>query len=48
MPGNIIENHAIIEYPDTVIVVRPGQKAICDQMKNIVIDIMGEETWEKK
>ncbi|MBW1667517.1 MAG: hydantoinase/oxoprolinase family protein [Deltaproteobacteria bacterium] len=48
MPGNIIEDHAIIEYPDTVIVVRPGQKAICDQFKNIVIDIMGEETWERK
>jgi len=42
MPGNIIEDYAIIEYPDTVIVVRPGQIATCDEMKNIVIDIMGD------
>jgi len=48
MPGNIIEDHAIIEYPDTVLVVGPGQKAMCDEMKNIVIDIMGEEKWQKR
>jgi len=45
MPGSIIEDYAIIEYPDTVIVVRPGQKAMCDEMKNIVIDITGDEKW---
>ena len=38
-PGNIVNGQAIIEYPDTVVVVRPGQKARCDEMKNIVIDI---------
>jgi N-methylhydantoinase A len=42
IPGNVIDDYAIIEYPDTVIVVRPGQKAMCDEMKNIVIEIIGD------
>jgi N-methylhydantoinase A len=45
MPGNVIRDRAVIEYPDTTIVVRPGQKAMCDEMKNIIIDITGRIAW---
>ena len=38
-PGNVIEDGAIIEYPHTTIVIRPNQRALCDNMRNMIIDI---------
>jgi N-methylhydantoinase A len=39
MPGNVIKDNAVIEYPHTNILLRPGQKAEWDSMRNIIIDI---------
>ena len=39
MPGNLINDNALIEYPDTTIVIRPGQNAMCDFMQNMIINI---------
>lgn len=37
LPGNVVEGAAIIWTPITTIVINPGQKAHCDQYKNILI-----------
>jgi N-methylhydantoinase A len=41
-PGHVIEGPAIVEEPDTTVLVRPGQVARVDGFKNIVIDLGGE------
>lgn len=38
-PGNAIEGEAVVDYPDTSIVVGAGQRAHVDGMNNLVIEI---------
>jgi N-methylhydantoinase A len=37
--GHVVEGPAIIEEPQTTVVVRPGQVARVDRFRNIVIDL---------
>lgn len=41
LPSTAIEGPALIELPDTVIVVRPGQRGQPDRAGNYVIDVRG-------
>jgi N-methylhydantoinase A len=40
-PGNVVPGPAVVDYPDTSVVVGPGQSAQCDGLRNLVIDIVG-------
>jgi N-methylhydantoinase A len=40
-PGHVVEGPAVIEEPDTTVLVRPDQVARIDALKNIVIDLGG-------
>ena len=41
-PGNRIAGPAIVQVPDTTIVVHPGQAARLDPYGNVLIDLHGE------
>src|SRR4029450_8351423 len=41
LPGNLISGPAIIQVPDTTIVVHPGQTARLDPYGNVLIDLDG-------
>jgi N-methylhydantoinase A len=37
-PGNKLTGPAIVEFPSTTIVVRPGQRVSVDGFRNVVIE----------
>jgi N-methylhydantoinase A len=42
-PGNRVMGPAIVEQMDSTTVILPGQKAIVDPYRNIIIDVLGEK-----
>jgi N-methylhydantoinase A len=41
IPGRSLDGPAVIEYPDTTAVVRPGQRAEVDALGSLVIHMEG-------
>jgi N-methylhydantoinase A len=47
-PGNRVMGPAIVEQMDSTTVILPGQKAFVDPYRNIIIDVLGRESFDKR
>jgi N-methylhydantoinase A len=47
-PGNRVMGPAIVEQMDSTTVILPGQNAFVDPYRNIIIDALGRESFDKR
>ena len=43
-PGHVVRGPAVVEYPETTIVIQPFAKAVVDASGNFIIDLDGENS----
>jgi N-methylhydantoinase A len=43
-PGHVVPGPAVVEYPETTIVIQPFAKAVVDASGNFIIDLDGEDS----